>query len=91
MCVSGVNSLAYDEVIMAQKDQIQQEIAMQNPLASEQTELTVLYKECDENDNINRRSRTSTKSTVLVHLQDPAQWELLLSSFWVLPTGGTAR
>lgn len=90
-CISGVNSLAYDEAIMAWQGQIQQEIAMRNPLALEQPERTVLYKEYDENDNINRRLRTSTKSTILVHLQDQAQWELLLSSFRVLPSGGTAR
>ncbi|KAF3822194.1 hypothetical protein GH733_007568 [Mirounga leonina] len=50
--VSGVNCLAYDEAIMAQQDRIQQEIAVQNPLVSERLELSVLYKEYAEDDNI---------------------------------------
>nr|KAF6438520.1 OTU deubiquitinase, ubiquitin aldehyde binding 1 [Molossus molossus] len=48
----GVNCLAYDEAIMAQQDRIQQEIAVQNPLVSERLELSVLYKEYAEDDNI---------------------------------------
>ncbi|KAM9095166.1 ubiquitin thioesterase OTUB1-like [Sarcophilus harrisii] len=48
----GINSLAYDEAIMAQQDRIQQEIAVQNPLVSERLELSVLYKEYAEDDNI---------------------------------------
>lgn len=44
--------LAYDEAIMAQQDRIQQEIAVQNPLVSERLELSVLYKEYAEDDNI---------------------------------------
>ncbi|EPQ06472.1 Ubiquitin thioesterase OTUB1 [Myotis brandtii] len=47
-----VNCLAYDEAIMAQQDRIQQEIAVQNPLVSERLELSVLYKEYAEDDNI---------------------------------------
>nr|4DDG_A Chain A, Ubiquitin-conjugating enzyme E2 D2, Ubiquitin thioesterase OTUB1 [Homo sapiens]4DDG_B Chain B, Ubiquitin-conjugating enzyme E2 D2, Ubiquitin thioesterase OTUB1 [Homo sapiens]4DDG_C Chain C, Ubiquitin-conjugating enzyme E2 D2, Ubiquitin thioesterase OTUB1 [Homo sapiens]4DDG_J Chain J, Ubiquitin-conjugating enzyme E2 D2, Ubiquitin thioesterase OTUB1 [Homo sapiens]4DDG_K Chain K, Ubiquitin-conjugating enzyme E2 D2, Ubiquitin thioesterase OTUB1 [Homo sapiens]4DDG_L Chain L, Ubiquitin-c len=43
---------AYDEAIMAQQDRIQQEIAVQNPLVSERLELSVLYKEYAEDDNI---------------------------------------
>nr|KAF6466076.1 hypothetical protein HJG63_011387 [Rousettus aegyptiacus] len=50
----GVNCLAYDEAIMAQQDRIQQEIAVQNPLVSERLELSVLYKEYAEDDNIYR-------------------------------------
>uniref|UniRef100_A0A8C2XWB9 ubiquitinyl hydrolase 1 n=1 Tax=Capra hircus TaxID=9925 RepID=A0A8C2XWB9_CAPHI len=49
---TGVNCLAYDEAIMAQQDRIQQEIAVQNPLVSERLELSVLYKEYAEDDNI---------------------------------------
>ncbi|VFV32550.1 ubiquitin thioesterase otub1 [Lynx pardinus] len=37
---------------MAQQDRIQQEIAVQNPLVSERLELSVLYKEYAEDDNI---------------------------------------
>uniref|UniRef100_A0A8C2LE22 ubiquitinyl hydrolase 1 n=1 Tax=Cricetulus griseus TaxID=10029 RepID=A0A8C2LE22_CRIGR len=37
---------------MAQQDRIQQEIAGQNPLVSERLELSVLYKEYAEDDNI---------------------------------------
>ncbi|KAB0376888.1 hypothetical protein FD755_011332 [Muntiacus reevesi] len=57
----SVNCLAYDEAIMAQQDRIQQEnmmdspplqIAVQNPLVSERLELSVLYKEYAEDDNI---------------------------------------
>ncbi|XP_074064755.1 ubiquitin thioesterase OTUB1-like [Macrotis lagotis] len=48
----GVNSLAYDEAIMAQQDRIQQEIAVQNPLVSERLELSVLYKEYAADDSI---------------------------------------
>lgn len=48
----GVNCLAYDEAIMAQQDRIQQEIAVHNPLVSERLELSVLYKEYAEDDNI---------------------------------------
>ncbi|XP_001365744.1 ubiquitin thioesterase OTUB1 [Monodelphis domestica] len=47
-----VNGLAYDGAIMAQEDQIQQEIALQNPLVSERLELSVLYKEYVGDDNI---------------------------------------
>uniref|UniRef100_A0A8C2LIB0 ubiquitinyl hydrolase 1 n=1 Tax=Cricetulus griseus TaxID=10029 RepID=A0A8C2LIB0_CRIGR len=49
---SGVICLPYDEAIMAQQDRIQQEIAGQNPLVSERLELSVLYKEYAEDDNI---------------------------------------
>ncbi|XP_058157522.1 ubiquitin thioesterase OTUB1-like [Dasypus novemcinctus] len=48
----GGNCPAYDEAIVAQQDRIQQEIAVQNPLVSEQLELSVLYKEYAEDDNI---------------------------------------
>ncbi|XP_043831397.1 ubiquitin thioesterase OTUB1-like [Dromiciops gliroides] len=48
----GVNCLAYDEAIMMQQDQIQQEIAIQNPLVSERLQLTVLSEEYAEEDNV---------------------------------------
>ncbi|XP_011897581.1 PREDICTED: ubiquitin thioesterase OTUB1 [Cercocebus atys] len=52
----GVNCLAYDEAIMAQQDRIQQEVRGCNccaePLVSERLELSVLYKEYAEDDNI---------------------------------------
>ncbi|XP_036598699.1 ubiquitin thioesterase OTUB1-like [Trichosurus vulpecula] len=44
--------LTYDEAILAQEDQIQREIAIQNPLVSERLELSVLYKEYAKDDTI---------------------------------------
>ncbi|XP_072887497.1 ubiquitin thioesterase OTUB1b [Hemitrygon akajei] len=50
--VEAVNFLAYDEAIMAQQDRIQQEIATTNPLVSDKLDLSVLYKEYAEDDQV---------------------------------------
>ncbi|KPP62175.1 ubiquitin thioesterase OTUB1-like [Scleropages formosus] len=50
--MDGVNSLAYDEAIVAQQDRIQQEIATSNPLVSERQALSVLEAEYAEDDTV---------------------------------------
>uniref|UniRef100_A0AAY4AG87 Ubiquitin thioesterase n=2 Tax=Denticeps clupeoides TaxID=299321 RepID=A0AAY4AG87_9TELE len=50
-CV-GVNSLAYDEAIMAQQDRIQQEIATSIPLVSGVNDISILKKEYAQDDTV---------------------------------------
>ncbi|XP_028839321.1 ubiquitin thioesterase OTUB1a isoform X1 [Denticeps clupeoides] len=48
----GVNSLAYDEAIMAQQDRIQQEIATSIPLVSGVNDISILKKEYAQDDTV---------------------------------------